>query len=43
MAAIVINAYIGTGLAMALLVFYRTRLIKGGELNAREIMPCPVA
>jgi hypothetical protein len=27
-AAIVINAYIGTGLSMALLVFYRSRLIK---------------
>lgn len=28
-AAIVLNAYIGTGLAMALLVFYRTRFIRG--------------
>ena len=27
--AIVINAYIGTGLSMALLVFYRSRVIKG--------------
>ena len=27
-AAIVINAYIGTGLAMAILVFYRTRLLR---------------
>lgn len=31
LAAIVINAYIGTGLSMALLVFYRTRQIKGSE------------
>ena len=29
--AIALNAYIGTGLSMALLVFYRTRLIKGAE------------
>jgi hypothetical protein len=29
--AIVINAYIGSGLAMALLVFYRTRLLKYEE------------
>ena len=27
LAAIVINAYIGTGLAMALLVFYRSRVV----------------
>jgi hypothetical protein len=30
--AIAINAYIGTGLSMALLVFYRSRLIKGADL-----------
>ncbi len=29
---IVINAYIGTGLTMALLVFYRSRFIKGADL-----------
>jgi hypothetical protein len=29
--AIAINAYIGTGLSLALLVFYRSRLIKGAE------------
>jgi hypothetical protein len=32
-AAIVLNAYIGSGLAMALLVFYRTRLLKHAELS----------
>ncbi len=32
-AAIVINAYIGSGLAMGLLVFYRTRLLKFEELS----------
>lgn len=31
--AIAINAYIGTGLSMALLVFYRSRLIKGVDLG----------
>lgn len=31
--AIAINAYIGTGLSMALLVFYRTRWIKGVEME----------
>lgn len=31
--AIVVNAYLGTGLAMALLVFYRTRLIRGQEIG----------
>jgi hypothetical protein len=30
--AIVVNAYIGTGLSMALLVFYRSRFIKGADL-----------
>lgn len=30
--AIVINAYIGTGLSMALLVFYRSRFIKGADM-----------
>ena len=30
--AIVINAYIGTGLSMALLVFYRSRFIKGADV-----------
>ncbi len=30
--AIALNAYIGTGLSMALLVFYRSRLIKGAEI-----------
>jgi hypothetical protein len=30
--AIVANAYIGTGLSMALLVFYRSRFIKGADL-----------
>jgi hypothetical protein len=30
-AAILIYAYIGSGLAMALLVFYRTRILKGSE------------
>jgi hypothetical protein len=30
--AIVINAYIGTGLSMALLVFYRSRLIRGADI-----------
>lgn len=39
MAAIIANAYLGTGMALALLIFYRTRLLKmtgqftlGGEL-----------
>ena len=31
--AIAINAYIGTGLSLALLVFYRSRLIKGVDLG----------
>lgn len=31
--AIAVNAYIGTGLSMALLVFYRTRWIKGAEME----------
>jgi len=31
-AAIVVNAYIGTGLSMALLVFYRSRFIKGADM-----------
>ena len=36
--AIIINAYIGTGLSMALLVFYRTRLIKASEMvSARDL------
>ena len=30
--AIVVNAYIGTGLSMALLVFYRSRFIKGADM-----------
>ena len=30
--AIVINAYIGTGISMALLVFYRSRFIKGADM-----------
>jgi hypothetical protein len=30
--AIVANAYIGTGLSMALLVFYRSRFIKGADI-----------
>lgn len=30
-AAILVNAYIGTGLAMALLVFYRTRIVRMNE------------
>ncbi|MFN8468748.1 MAG: hypothetical protein U0X20_24530 [Caldilineaceae bacterium] len=30
--AIVINAYVGTGLSMALLVFYRSRFIKGADM-----------
>jgi hypothetical protein len=34
-AAILIYAYIGSGLAMGLLVFYRTRIIKDEELQAR--------
>jgi hypothetical protein len=33
LAAIVANAYIGTGLTMALLVFYRSRFIKGADLT----------
>jgi hypothetical protein len=32
--AIAINAYIGTGLSMALLVYYRSRLIKGMEIES---------
>ena len=39
LAAIVVNAYIGSGLTMALLVFYRTRLLKYEEqtrLPSRE-------
>lgn len=31
-AAIALNAYVGTGLSLALLVFYRSRLIKGAEI-----------
>jgi hypothetical protein len=30
--AIILNAYIGTGLTMALLVFYRSRFIKGADM-----------
>jgi hypothetical protein len=38
LAAIVINAYIGTGLSLALLVFYRSRLIKSTEMApARDL------
>lgn len=37
--AIVVNAYIGTGLAMALLVFYRTRtLIMEGDVTLEELL-----
>ena len=31
--AVLINAYVGTGLAMALLVFYRTRFLKEKEIR----------
>jgi len=37
-AAIVVNAYIGTGLSMAFLVFYRSRVIKSVEMTpARDL------
>ncbi|HXF64205.1 MAG TPA: hypothetical protein VNK95_21435 [Caldilineaceae bacterium] len=35
LAAIAINAYIGSGLTMALLVFYRTRLLKNEKYNEK--------
>ncbi len=31
--AVLVNAYVGTGLAMALLVFYRTRFLKEKEIS----------
>jgi hypothetical protein len=35
--AILINAYIGTGLTMSILVFYRTRLLKMEEVNGQLV------
>jgi uncharacterized membrane protein len=36
-AAILIYAYIGSGLTMGLLVFYRTRILKHEELRVASI------